>query len=67
LCPACQPNGKAAELARKKLPAYDRKVRPLRAALEEGILRSIPNTELNGHKVDVLFMNPKELERRGLG
>jgi cysteine desulfurase len=25
-------------------------VRPLRDALEEGILRSIPNTELNGHK-----------------
>ncbi len=42
--------GKAAELARKHLPGYDKKVRPLRGALEDGILRSIPNTELNGHK-----------------
>jgi len=42
--------GKAAELARKHLPDYDKKVRPLRDALEDGILSSIPNTELNGHK-----------------
>jgi cysteine desulfurase len=42
--------GKAAELAKKKLPDYDKTVRPLRDALEEGILSSIPNTELNGHK-----------------
>jgi len=42
--------GKAAELARKHLPGYEKKVRPLRNALEEGILSSIPNTELNGHK-----------------
>jgi cysteine desulfurase len=42
--------GKAAELARKHLPGYERKVRPLRDELEEGILGSIPNTELNGHK-----------------
>jgi len=42
--------GKAAELARRKLPHYDKTVRPLRDTLEEGILRSIPNTELNGHK-----------------
>lgn len=42
--------GKAAELAKKHLPNYDKKVRPLRDALEEGILSSIPNTELNGHK-----------------
>jgi cysteine desulfurase len=54
--------GKAAELARKHLPGYERKVRPLRDALEEGILgyprpsdgrgaggEGIPNTELNGH------------------
>lgn len=39
--------GKAAELARKHLPDYDKKVRPLRDALEDGILRSIPNSELN--------------------
>ena len=42
--------GKAAELARKHLPGYEKKVRALREALEEGILSSIPNTELNGHK-----------------
>jgi cysteine desulfurase len=41
--------GRAAELARKHLPCYDKKVRPLRDELEESILRSIPNTELNGH------------------
>jgi cysteine desulfurase len=42
--------GKAAQLARKHLPDYEGKVRPLRDELEEGILGSIPNTELNGHK-----------------
>ncbi len=42
--------GKAAELARKHLPEYEKKVRPLRDELEEGILSSIPDTELNGHK-----------------
>ncbi len=42
--------GKAAELARKHLPGYEKKVGPLRDALEQGILNSIPNTELNGHK-----------------
>jgi cysteine desulfurase len=46
--------GKAAELARKKLPSYEKRVRPLRDALEEGILSSIPNTELNGHKTQRL-------------
>jgi cysteine desulfurase len=33
----------------KKLSAYDKKVRPLRDALEAGILSTIPATELNGH------------------
>ena len=46
--------GKAAELARKHLPTYEKKVCPLRDALEEGILSSIPNTELNGHKTQRL-------------
>jgi cysteine desulfurase len=41
--------GKAAELARKHLPNSEKKVRPLRDALERGILDSIANTELNGH------------------
>jgi cysteine desulfurase len=42
--------GKAAELARKHLPVYDKKVRPLRDAFEDGLLASIPNSEQNGHK-----------------
>jgi cysteine desulfurase len=42
--------GKAAQLARKHLPDYDKRVRPLRDKLEDGILNSISNTELNGHK-----------------
>ncbi|MGH9327540.1 MAG: cysteine desulfurase family protein [Terriglobia bacterium] len=46
--------GKAAELARKHLPDYEGKVCPLRDALEEGILSSIPDTELNGHKTQRL-------------
>jgi cysteine desulfurase len=46
--------GKAAELARKCLPNYEKKVRPLRDELEEGILSSIPDTELNGHKTQRL-------------
>jgi cysteine desulfurase len=46
--------GKAAQLARKHLPDYERNVRPMRDELEEGILSSIPNTELNGHKTQRL-------------
>ena len=51
------------KLARKHLPGYEKKVRPLRDALEEGIFghprsldgrgaggEGIPNTELNGHE-----------------
>ncbi len=41
--------GAAAAYALKKLPDYDRTVRPLRDALEHSILSLIPNTELNGH------------------
>ncbi len=46
--------GKAAELARCHPPDYEKKVRPLRDKLEEGILSSIANTELNGHKTQRL-------------
>ncbi|MGE0683200.1 MAG: cysteine desulfurase family protein [Candidatus Binatia bacterium] len=46
--------GKAAQLARKHLPEYEKKVCPLRDKLEDGILNSIPNTELNGHKTQRL-------------
>lgn len=41
--------GIAAAHALKKLPSYDAAVRPLRDALEEGFLSTIPNTERNGH------------------
>lgn len=46
--------GKAAELVLKKLPDYDRIVRPLRDGLEQGILNAVPNTELNGHPTERL-------------
>ncbi|MBN1105065.1 MAG: aminotransferase class V-fold PLP-dependent enzyme [Deltaproteobacteria bacterium] len=46
--------GKAADMARKQVMNYDKKVRPLRDALEEGILNSVPNAELNGHKTQRL-------------
>ena len=57
--------GKAAQLARKHLPDYDKKVRPLRDKLEDGILNSIPNTELNGHKTQRLA-NTSNLTFRGI-
>ncbi|MCK9588295.1 MAG: aminotransferase class V-fold PLP-dependent enzyme [Terrimicrobiaceae bacterium] len=41
--------GMAADIARKKAPAFDAKVRPLRDEFENGILTTIPQTELNGH------------------
>ncbi len=46
--------GEAARRALKHLPDYEKKVRPLRDKLEEGILSSVPNTELNGHKTQRL-------------
>ena len=46
--------GTAAELARAQLPDCEKTVRPLRDALEEGILGSIPNIEVNGHKTQRL-------------
>jgi cysteine desulfurase len=57
--------GKAAELAKKRLPSYDKKVRPLRDALENGILRSIPSAELNGHKANRLA-NTSNISFRGI-
>jgi cysteine desulfurase len=42
--------GKAASLAKKHILKYDRIVRLLRDSMEDGILNSVPNTELNGHK-----------------
>lgn len=46
--------GKAAELAHKKVQVYEKKVRHLRDELENSILNSIPNAELNGHKAQRL-------------
>lgn len=46
--------GVAAEVARARLCDYDRTVRPLRDALEQGILNTISGTELNGHKTERL-------------
>jgi cysteine desulfurase len=40
-------------------------VRPLRDALEEGVLSSIPNTELNGHRVQRLA-NTTNITFRGI-
>jgi len=41
--------GTAAAIALKKLQAYDKTIRPLRDALESGILAAIPGSEVNGH------------------
>ncbi len=57
--------GKAAEFTRKHLPQYDKKIRPLRDALEETILKSIPNSELNGHKTQRLA-NTTNITFRGI-
>lgn len=57
--------GKAAELAAKHLPNYAAKVRVLRDELETGILESIPNTELNGHKTQRLA-NTTNITFRGI-
>ncbi len=46
--------GKAADLARRRLPDYDRTVHPLRDALEAGILEAIPGTERYGHPTERL-------------
>lgn len=42
--------GVAADTARRKLPTFDSKVRPLRDALEEGFADTFPDSERNGHK-----------------
>jgi len=42
--------GIAVTIAIRHLPDYEKKVRELRDELEEGILTTIQNTELNGHK-----------------
>ena len=61
----CCRHRQGGELARKKLPGYEMKIRPLRDALEDGILSSIPNTELNGHKEQRLA-NTTNITFRGI-
>lgn len=58
--------GKAAEIAHLHLKDYDKKVRPLRDALENGLLDSIPGVELNGHKTARLA-NTTNITFRGVG
>jgi cysteine desulfurase len=41
--------GKATELAREDIAKCEKNIRPLRDKLESGILKTIPDTELNGH------------------
>jgi cysteine desulfurase len=57
--------GQAAYLAHRKMPDYDRTVRPLRDALESGILGTIPKTELNGHPTQRL-PNTTNITFRGI-
>ena len=57
--------GTAAELAKASLSAFERTVRPLRDALEEGLLNQIPDAELNGHKTQRLA-NTSNIAFRGV-
>ncbi|MDA1142050.1 MAG: aminotransferase class V-fold PLP-dependent enzyme [Planctomycetota bacterium] len=57
--------GKAAELAARHLAGYEKKVCPLRDALEKGILDSISEAELNGHKTQRLS-NTTNITFRGI-
>lgn len=57
--------GKAAALLRQQIASYDATVRPLRDALERGVLDSIPNTELNGHPV-LRLANTSNITFRGI-
>jgi len=57
--------GKAAELARDNLAAYDAHVRPLRDRLESGILESVPESERNGHATRRLA-NTSNITFRGI-
>ncbi|GHU42096.1 cysteine desulfurase [Spirochaetia bacterium] len=46
--------GKAAELAKKDLPAYAKEIPALRDRLREGLLAKVPTIKINGHPVDML-------------
>ncbi len=57
--------GKAAELAKMNISGFEHAVRPLRDALEEGILGGIRDAELNGHKIQRLA-NTTNILLRGI-
>jgi cysteine desulfurase len=57
--------GTAAAMAQKKLPAYEAIVRPLRDALENGMLDTISDCRVNGNK-DQRLVNTSNLFFRGL-
>jgi cysteine desulfurase len=46
--------GRAAELAKKELPEYGRKMAGLRDRLREGLLARVPTIKINGHPTDML-------------
>lgn len=46
--------GTAAAVALKELPAYEKTIRPLRDALESGILAAVPGSAVNGHQMQRL-------------
>jgi cysteine desulfurase len=46
--------GKAAELAKKELPEYGKKMSALRDRLRDGLLANVPTIKINGHLKDVL-------------
>jgi cysteine desulfurase len=57
--------GRAAELAKAKIPETEGAVRPLRDALENGILSGVPGAERNGHKSERLA-NTSSIAFRGV-
>ncbi len=57
--------GTAAMIAQKKSRSYDRTVRPMRDALEEGILTTIPRSERNGHPI-MRLANTSNISFRGI-
>jgi cysteine desulfurase len=46
--------GKAAELAKKELPEYGKRIGVLRDKLREGLLAGVPTIKINGHPTDIL-------------
>jgi len=57
--------GRAAGIARSRLAAQEKTVRPLRDRLEKSILETVPDTELNGHPAQRLA-NTTNISFRGI-